>query len=259
MSAPALRLLALDTATLTASAAVVRVVPGLAPEVLADGEVATGAGGGNASERLMPLVAELMERAALRVADLDAVAVGAGPGSFTGLRIGLATAKGLAFAAEKPLWLVSSLGALAWSMDAAGDALRVPVLDARRGELFAGFYRAPAGGGVPRAVAPERVMPPGELAAAIMALATSSGDGDGDAAVAVAGDALVAHVAGLANLPMNVRRLSGRATPPAAGVAALAAAGDRADGLAHGAPAYLRPAEAEVMYPDGVPGALRRR
>lgn len=255
MSAPALRLLALDTATLTASAAVVRVVPGEAPEVLADGDVATGAGGSNASERLMPLVAELMERAALRMADLDAVAVGAGPGSFTGLRIGLATAKGLAFAAEKPLWLVSSLGALAWSMDAAGDALRVPVLDARRGELFAGFYRAPVGGGAPRAVAPERVMPPGELAAAIMALAPP----DGGVAVAVAGDALVAHVAGLANLPMNVHRLSGRATPPAAGVAALAAAGDRADGLAHGAPAYLRPAEAEVMYPDGVPGALRKR
>ncbi|MBZ0238393.1 MAG: tRNA (adenosine(37)-N6)-threonylcarbamoyltransferase complex dimerization subunit type 1 TsaB, partial [Deltaproteobacteria bacterium] len=138
MSVPPLRLLALDTATLTASAAVVRVVPGLAPEVLAEGDADTG----NASERLLPLVAELMERAGLRMADLDAVAVGAGPGSFTGLRIGLATAKGLAFAAEKPLWLVSSLGALAWSMDAAGDALRVPVLDARRGELFAGFFRA---------------------------------------------------------------------------------------------------------------------
>lgn len=244
-----LRLLALDTATLTASVAVVRVVPGGAPEVLAEGDSETG----NASERLLPLVAELMERAGMRMADLDAVAVGAGPGSFTGLRIGLATAKGLAFAAEKPLWLVSSLGALAWSMD-VGDALRVPVLDARRGELYAGFFRVDGNGGVPRAVAPERVLPPADLAAAIRAVASAA-----DAEVAIAGDALVAHAAALATLPVNVRRVGGRVTPPAVGVAALAAAGDRADGLAHGAPAYLRPAEAEVMYPDGVPGALRKR
>jgi tRNA threonylcarbamoyladenosine biosynthesis protein TsaB len=246
----ALRVLALDTSTLTASVAVVRVVPGDAPEVLAEGDADTG----NASEQLMPLVAELMERAGMRMADLDAVAVGAGPGSFTGLRIGLATAKGLAFAADKPLWLVSSLGALAWSMDASDGALRVPVLDARRGELYAGFFRvdAGAGRGVPRAVAVERVLRPGDLAATIAEVC-----GDAGAAVAVAGDALVAHAAGLADLPVNVRRASGRATPGAVGVAALAAAGDRADGLANGAPAYIRPAEAEVMYPDGVPGALR--
>lgn len=245
----ALKLLALDTATLTASVAVVRVVPGAAPEVLAEGDAETG----NASERLMPLVAELMDRARLTMADLDAVAVGAGPGSFTGLRIGLATAKGLAFAAGKPLWLVSSLGALAWSMDGGGAGLRVPVLDARRGELYAGFYRLHDDDSVPRAVAPERVMPPADLAAAIAAVDAGAPD-----EVTVAGDALVAHAAALASLPLNVRRASGRATPPAVGVAALAAAGDRADGLAHGAPAYLRPAEAEVMYPDGVPGALRR-
>jgi tRNA threonylcarbamoyladenosine biosynthesis protein TsaB len=246
----ALRVLALDTSTLTASVAVVRVAPGDAPEVLAVGDADTG----NASEQLMPLVAELMERAGLRMADLDAVAVGAGPGSFTGLRIGLATAKGLAFAAEKPLWLVSSLGALAWSMEASDGALRVPVLDARRGELYAGFFRVDASGGrgVPRAVAVERVLRPGDLAATIAEVG-----GDTGADVAIAGDAVVVHAAALENLSVNVRRVSGRATPGAVGVAALAAAGDRADGLAHGAPAYIRPAEAEVMYPDGVPGAMR--
>jgi tRNA threonylcarbamoyladenosine biosynthesis protein TsaB len=245
-----MRLLAFDTATLTASAAVVELDDDGRPRVLAAGELATTTGAHG--ERLMPLVAELLARTDTTLAAVDAIAVGAGPGSFTGLRIGLSTAKGLAFAAQKPLWLVSSLGALAWSMAEAGDALRVPVLDARRGELYAGFFRLDAG--VPRAIAPERVMPPADLAAAIAALAP--GDTDG---VAVAGDALVAHGAALANLPVNVRRLSGRATPPAVGVAALAAAGDRADGLAHGAPAYIRPAEAEVMYPDGVPGALRKK
>ena len=247
-----LRLLALDTSTLTSSVAVVRATTTGAVEVLAEGDVPPESGG-NASERLLPLVAELMERAGLRMTDLDAVAVGAGPGSFTGLRIGLATAKGLAFAAEKPLWLVSSLGALAWSMDADDGALRVPVLDARRGELYAGFFRASAGG-VPQALAVERVLRPGDLSAAIAEVTH-----DATAHVAVAGDALVAHAAALENLSVNVRRLSGRATPSAVGVAALAAAGDRADGLAHGAPAYIRPAEAEVMYPNGVPGALRTR
>ncbi len=248
----ALRLLALDTSTLTASAAVVRVTPGESLEVMAEGDAETG----SHSERLMPLVAEVMAHAGLALADLDAIACGAGPGSFTGLRIGLATAKGLAFAAEKPLWLVSSLGALAWSMEAGDDAapvaaLRVPILDARRGELYAGFYRHD--GAVPRAVAPERVMPPGELAAAIAAVRF------GDETVTLGGDALVAHAASLAALDVEFMRLESRATPSAVGVAALAASGDRADGLAHGAPAYLRLAEAEVLYPEGVPGAVRKR
>ena len=76
--------------------------------------------------------------------DLDAVAIGAGPGSFTGLRIGMATAKGIAFAAECPLWAVSSLAALAHAAGRDPDAIVVAVLDARRGEVYAGAYRATA-------------------------------------------------------------------------------------------------------------------
>lgn len=247
--------LALDTATLTASVAVVR-----DGAIVIEAETETG----SHSERLMPLVAELMDRAGVGVAALDAIAVGAGPGSFTGLRIGLATAKGLAFASGKPLWLVSSLAALAWAMRAAPPGtLLVPALDARRGELYAGFYRLD-GGGIPRAVAPERVLPPEQLAVAIAeARSACAGARSGDSdvtGVAIAGDALAAYGDALAALPPSVIRLAGvRATPPAAGVAVVAAAGDHADGLAHGAPAYLRPSEAEVKYPDGVPGALRRR
>lgn len=231
-------ILAIDTATLTASAAIVR-----DGATLAAGDADTG----SHSERLMPLIAELMAEVGVTPAQLDAIAVGAGPGSFTGLRIGLATAKGLAFAAGKPLWLVSSLAALAWAMrDAAPPgALLVPALDARRGEIYAGFYRLD--GGVPRAVAPERVLPPEALAAAIEEACAGARD------AAIAGDALVAHAAALAALPPSVIRLATRATPPAAGVAVVAAAGERADGLAHGAPAYLRPSEAEVKYPHGVP------
>ena len=69
--------------------------------------------------------------------DLDAIAVGVGPGTFTGLRIGIATARALATAAELPLRRVSSLAALAAGIDAQ---LRLPLIDARRGEVFAALF-----------------------------------------------------------------------------------------------------------------------
>jgi tRNA threonylcarbamoyladenosine biosynthesis protein TsaB len=242
--------LAIDTSTLTASCAVVRAPDGDAGvTVLAaeDGPTSTH------SERILPLVARVAAAAGIAPSAFDAFAVGAGPGSFTGLRIGMATAKGLAFASGRPLWVVSSLAALALDLaDAPGSgdaALYVPVLDARRGEIYAGFYRR--GGNVVTAVAPERVIPPAELAALIAAT--------GMADVVIGGDALAVYPDALAGLPSSVRRVpDGREIPSAVSVARLALAGDRVDGLAHGAPAYIRPSEAEVKYPDGVPGARRR-
>jgi tRNA threonylcarbamoyladenosine biosynthesis protein TsaB len=87
----------------------------------------------HASE-LMPAVADAMDRAGVEWGDLDAIAVGVGPGTFTGLRIGIATARALATAAGLPLRRVSSLAALAAGIDAP---LRLPLIDARRGEVFA--------------------------------------------------------------------------------------------------------------------------
>ncbi|MCA9674818.1 MAG: tRNA (adenosine(37)-N6)-threonylcarbamoyltransferase complex dimerization subunit type 1 TsaB, partial [Myxococcales bacterium] len=73
------------------------------------------------------------------------------------------------------------------------------------------------------------------------------------------GDGLDAHAAALATLdPTYARLVDARRTPSAAAVARLALAGDRVDHLVDGAPAYVRPSEAEVKYPGGVPGALRR-
>jgi tRNA threonylcarbamoyladenosine biosynthesis protein TsaB len=90
------------------------------------------------SRELMPAVAELMEKAGIGWDEVAGVAVGVGPGTFTGLRIGVATARALATAARIPLHPVSSLTALAAASDAP---LAVPVIDARRGELFAALVR----------------------------------------------------------------------------------------------------------------------
>src|SRR3954465_12001327 len=91
------------------------------------------------SRELLPLVAQLMEEADVTWGDVDGLAPGVGPGTFTGLRIGVATARALATAARIPLHPVSSLTALA---AAATEAqIVVPAIDAKRGELFAAVLR----------------------------------------------------------------------------------------------------------------------
>jgi tRNA threonylcarbamoyl adenosine modification protein YeaZ len=180
---------------------------------------------------LLVLIDAVCVGAAIGAHDLDAVAIGAGPGSFTSLRIGMATAKGIAFAAKCPLWAVSSLAALAHTDD---DEVVVAVLDARRGEVYAGAFRRGL------AIGDERVMPPGELAAF----------GAAARATRYVGDATYPELAALA--------IESR-TPSGAAVARLALAGSKVDVLVAGIPTYIRPAEAEIKYPDGVPGALRRQ
>ncbi|PRO66367.1 tRNA (adenosine(37)-N6)-threonylcarbamoyltransferase complex dimerization subunit type 1 TsaB [Alkalicoccus urumqiensis] len=93
----------------------------------------------NHSIRLMPAVRMLLEECDLSLQDLDAVAVAKGPGSYTGVRIGLMTAKSLAWAAGLPLYGVSSLSVLA--ANARGSQLISPFMDARRGQVFTGLYR----------------------------------------------------------------------------------------------------------------------
>jgi tRNA A37 threonylcarbamoyladenosine modification protein TsaB len=94
--------------------------------------------------------------------------------------------------------------------------------------------------------APSSVVPPAALIAAL------------DQPAHLAGDALLAHADALAALPAHVIRHAAPRTPSGLGVARAALAGDRVDRLHHGAPAYIRPSEAEVKYPDGVPGAWKR-
>jgi tRNA threonylcarbamoyladenosine biosynthesis protein TsaB len=146
-------LLGLDTSTAAASACVLRddgeafeLTP--APERL-------GRPPAHASE-LMPAVAEVMDLAGMAWGDLRAIAVGVGPGTFTGLRIGIATARALAAAADLPLRRVSSLAALAAGIDAP---LRLPLIDARRGEVFAALFEGD------RAIWPPVAAAPGDLVA----------------------------------------------------------------------------------------------
>ena len=92
------------------------------------------------SRELMPALAQALTAAGLDWDDVDAIAVGVGPGTFTGLRIGVATARSLARGCDAPLHAVGSLAALAAGVD--GEELRLPLIDAKRGELFAALYDA---------------------------------------------------------------------------------------------------------------------
>jgi tRNA threonylcarbamoyladenosine biosynthesis protein TsaB len=121
------------------------------------------------SERLLPLLDALFAEAGLRPASLSGIACAAGPGSFTGLRIGLATAKGLCLATGAPLVLVPSLEALA--LGAPAGARVVSAIDAYRGEIYVGRF-AIDGDGVPHAPSPDRAA----FALAPAALADACGD-----------------------------------------------------------------------------------
>lgn len=92
------------------------------------------------AERLMDLVSFCMAKAGLEAKDLDLLACAAGPGSFTGLRIGMATAKGMALALGKPFIALPTMDAFAWGLEAFPGAV-VPIVDAKKGRLYAAIYQ----------------------------------------------------------------------------------------------------------------------
>ncbi|MCD8196988.1 MAG: tRNA (adenosine(37)-N6)-threonylcarbamoyltransferase complex dimerization subunit type 1 TsaB [Lachnospiraceae bacterium] len=91
------------------------------------------------SQTLLPMLDEIARMIELDLHEIDAIAVAAGPGSFTGLRIGSATAKGLGLALEKPLVAVPTVDALAYNLFGAGDLI-CPLMDARRNQVYTGIY-----------------------------------------------------------------------------------------------------------------------
>ena len=121
------------------------------------------------SAELLPLLGELLRAAGRDWPDVGSIAVGVGPGTFTGLRIGIATARGLAQALDVGLHPVSSLEALAEGMRAAaapGRAL-VPLIDAKRNQVFASLFRATGGSGPLRREWGPLALPGEELVASL--------------------------------------------------------------------------------------------
>jgi tRNA threonylcarbamoyladenosine biosynthesis protein TsaB len=217
-------LLGLDTSMAGTSVCALR-ADGEAFEV----ESPPGEGPAHASE-LLPAVAEALERAGLDWPQLDAIAVGVGPGGFTGLRIGVATARALAAASGCELRPVSSLRALAAGIAAdaredperpaggapAAGAPLLPLIDARRGQLFGALYEGdpPEELWAPFAARPEEVV---ERVRAAGVSPLAAGDGAlpfggmlETAGIRVLPDAASAHVV----RALHVCRLA--ATAPAA-------------------------------------------
>lgn len=126
--------LALDTTTPSGSVALLQ-------EGKLIGEVC-GESPQSHSGKLLGMVELLLRQHGLEVGRIDGFAVAAGPGSFTGIRIGLSTVKSLAFASGKPVAPVSTLTALAWKLKEPDGRLIIPMLDAKKGEVYAALMES---------------------------------------------------------------------------------------------------------------------
>ena len=126
------------------------------------------------SERLMSTVDRVLTDTGMTLAQIDGFSVAIGPGSFTGLRIGLATIKGLALATGKPVAAVPTLKALAWNLPHAAYPV-CPLLDARKKEVYAALYGF--NGTELKQLLPEQVIALSQLADAIQERTIFTGEG----------------------------------------------------------------------------------
>lgn len=114
------------------------------------------------AQKILPLIDELLKRAGITIADVDAFVFGRGPGAFTGVRTAVAVVQGLAFTHNKPVYGVSTLLALAEAARREHGVSHVlPAIDARMGEIYAAAYAYANGAWLP--VLPEAVLPPTQL------------------------------------------------------------------------------------------------
>ena len=131
-------ILALESSAKAASAAVARDGALLDLEFRNDGLTH--------SVTLLPMAQAALARCGMQLSDIDAVAVSRGPGSFTGIRIGVSAAKGLCWGADKPAIGVSTLEAMAWNaVDAGADGIVCCAMDARRSQVYNALFRVEAG------------------------------------------------------------------------------------------------------------------
>ncbi|MBB5517556.1 tRNA (adenosine(37)-N6)-threonylcarbamoyltransferase complex dimerization subunit type 1 TsaB [Amphiplicatus metriothermophilus] len=192
------------------------------------------------AERLAPMVAGTLAAAGLSARDIDRVGVVVGPGTFAGVRVGLAFARGLAVGTGIEAVGVTSLAALAAGIATATAPLRAAVIDARRGQVYAALYDAAL---VPRLE--PFVAAPEEALRRLM-------DAAGGAAVALAGDG----VAPMGPAPKGWIAEGGPDVIDAMAVARLAAGAARPE--APPAPLYLRPPDARPAAAAAFAGLLAR-
>ncbi|MDT8900026.1 tRNA (adenosine(37)-N6)-threonylcarbamoyltransferase complex dimerization subunit type 1 TsaB [Anaeroselena agilis] len=223
-------ILALDTASLVSSVALAK--PG---RLLAEITLQTRK---THSERLMPHIEQLLALADTDKTAIGAIAVSIGPGSFTGLRIGLATAKALAYALGTPIVGVPTLAALAFGCPVPG-AILAPTMDAQKGNIYIALYRWQDG--VLDEVKPPAVMPHA-AAAALLAARPEPALVLGEAAELYPDTFRQAAVA-LAEPHVAMPR-AGSVAMLGAG---LLAAGERHDVMAV-EPLYIRRSEAEELW-----------
>jgi tRNA threonylcarbamoyladenosine biosynthesis protein TsaB len=128
-----MKLLAIETSTMLGGIAVIDNITGLFSEVRLNVK-------STHSERLMTEIDHILKQSGVEINDMDVFAVAIGPGSFTGLRIGLSTVKGFSFATGKPIVAVSTLEALAWNLPYCLYPV-CTILDARKKEVYAALFQ----------------------------------------------------------------------------------------------------------------------
>ena len=188
------------------------------------------------SERLLSTIDRMLRDAGTDLAALEGIAVSIGPGSFTGLRIGLSTVKGLAYATGLPVVGVATLEALAWAVPFTGRQI-CPVLDARKREVYAAIFQYESGG--LQTLMPDSALTPEALCKRIRRSTLFLGDGlgtYGDLFRRLLGDKmLVPPLASRGARPACVAELGRQRL--------LLGERDATDTLV---PRYLRPSEAEL-------------
>jgi tRNA threonylcarbamoyladenosine biosynthesis protein TsaB len=236
-------LLAIDTSHMRGSVAVTRMEVPLC-ELLFDAS-------DTHSATMMPAVDTCLEKARTRLADIDIFVTVIGPGSFTGLRIGLATVKGLAAVGGRPVVPIGSLEALAAALPFA-DRPVLPLIDARRGEVYAALFDTSSG-------YPAEIVSP--FSSSPEGLTESIGDETGNKPVIVCGTGAERCRDELGKLPQGASFCGPRWLTPSASIAAFLAL-DRDpvpfEALSSLEPLYIRPPDARPPSSARLrPGAAR--
>ena len=187
------------------------------------------------SATLLPMAEELLASTGTDKAALDAVAVACGPGSFTGVRIGVAAVKGLCWALEKPAIGVSTLEAMAWNgLAAAPGEIVCCCMDARRGQVYNALFEI--SDGAPRRLVPDRAVTLEELAAELRGYGR---------AVFLTGDGAQLALGALSAAGLSCRLAPGPLLMQSAWGVCMAARGREMQNAEKLLPVYLRLSQAE--------------